>query len=112
MATLERRRLGRTGLEVTRIGFGALEIGRDWGLGEGVARRRPEAEEAGRTLNGVLDLGINLIDTARAYHGSEERIGVFLAARRNEYVLATKAGEHSEEPRTYSVAVGTLGVET
>jgi aryl-alcohol dehydrogenase-like predicted oxidoreductase len=101
MADLERRPLGRTGLEVTRIGFGALEIGRDWGVGDEAARRRPEAEEAGRMLNGVLDLGINLIDTARAYHRSEERIGASLAARRAEYVLATKCGEHSEEPHTY-----------
>jgi aryl-alcohol dehydrogenase-like predicted oxidoreductase len=101
MADLERRPLGRTGLEVTRIGFGALEIGRDWGVGDEAARRRPEAEEAGRMLNGVLDLGINLIDSARAYHRSEERIGASLAARRAEYVLATKCGEHSEEPRTY-----------
>ncbi len=101
MQPIERRPLGRTGLEVTLIGFGGLEIGRDWGLGDEAARRRPEAEEAGRTLNGALDLGINLIDTARAYHRSEERIGAYLAPRRNEYVLATKCGEHSEEPRTY-----------
>src|SRR5205807_9538973 len=85
----------------TRIGFGALEIGRDWGIGDEAARRRPEAEAAGEVLNGVLDLGVNLIDTARAYHRSEERIGEYLAARRGAYVLATKCGEHSEEPRTY-----------
>jgi aryl-alcohol dehydrogenase-like predicted oxidoreductase len=101
MSNLERRPLGRTGLEVTRIGFGALEIGRDWDVGDEAARRRPEAEEAGRMLNGVLDLGVNLIDSARAYHRSEERIGASIAARRAEYVLATKCGEHSEEPRTY-----------
>jgi aryl-alcohol dehydrogenase-like predicted oxidoreductase len=95
MPALERRPLGRTGLEVTRIGFGALEIGRDWGIGDEAARRRPEAEAAGEVLNGVLDLGINLIDTARAYHRSEERIGASIAARRGEYVLATKCGEHS-----------------
>src|SRR6266571_3845405 len=101
MPSLERRPLGGTGLEVTRIGFGALEIGRDWGIGDEAARRRPEAEAAGEVLNGALDLGINLIDTARAYHRSEERIGASVAARRGEYVLATKCGEHSDEPRTY-----------
>lgn len=98
---LARRPLGRTGLSVTLLGFGALEIGRDWGLGSPEERRRPSEEEAGRTLVGVLDLGVNLIDTARAYHRSEERIGRFLSSRRGEFVLATKCGEHSREPGTY-----------
>ncbi len=101
MNPLERKSLGRTGLLVTRIGFGALEIGRDWGLGDDAARSRPEAEAAARVLNGVLDLGVNLIDTARAYHRSEERIGAAVSGRRAEYLLATKCGEHSDEPRTY-----------
>jgi aryl-alcohol dehydrogenase-like predicted oxidoreductase len=101
MSALERRPLGHTGLEVTRIGFGALEIGRDWGLGDAAAQRKPTEAQAGVVLHGVLDLGINLIDTARAYHRSEERIGHSLAPRRQAYVLATKCGEHSAEPRTY-----------
>lgn len=99
--SLERRKLGKTGLEVTVIGFGSLEIGRDWGLGSEDERKRPTEEEAARVLHGVLDEGINLIDTARAYHLSEERIGNALAARRREFILATKCGEHSEEPKTY-----------
>lgn len=101
MHTREQRVLGSTGISVTRIGFGALEIGRNWGVGDETTRQRPEETEAGHVLNGVLDLGINLIDSARAYHRSEERIGATLAGRRNEYVLATKAGEHSNEPHTY-----------
>ncbi len=101
MQSWERRPLGRTGLEVTRIGFGALEIGRDWGVGDEESRRKPAETEAGAVLNGVLDLGVNLIDTARAYHRSEERIGQFLSGRRSEYVLASKCGEHSNEPQTY-----------
>lgn len=98
---LEKRILGRTGLSVTFLGFGALEIGRDWGLGDETARRRPSDEAAARVLNGVLDLGINLIDTARAYHRSEERIGQALSHRRAEFVLSSKCGEHSAEPGTY-----------
>lgn len=101
MSDLERRPLGQTGLAVTRIGFGALEIGRDWGLGDAAAQRRPTEAQAGIVLNGVLDLGVNLIDSARAYHRSEERIGKYLAQRRQAYVLATKCGEHSAEPHTY-----------
>ncbi len=98
---LEKRPLGRTGLESTFIGFGALEIGRDWGLGDAGERARPDDEEAGRVLNAVLDLGINLVDTAAAYHRSEDRIGAHLSARRSEYVLATKCGEHNREPDTF-----------
>lgn len=98
---LEKRALGNTGLQVTFIGFGALEIGRDWGLGDAEQRRRPAEEEAGKTLNAVLDMGVNLIDTARAYHESEARIGKYIAHRRAEYVLCSKCGEHSDDPRTY-----------
>jgi aryl-alcohol dehydrogenase-like predicted oxidoreductase len=98
---LEKRPLGKTGLESTFVGFGALEIGRDWGLGDAGERQRPEDAEAGRVLNSVLDLGVNLIDTAAAYHRSEERIGAHIAGRRSEYVLATKCGEHNREPDTY-----------
>ena len=61
---LEKRPLGRTGLVSTFIRFGALEIGRDWGLGDLAERQRPGDAEAGRVLNSVLDLGVNLIDTA------------------------------------------------
>lgn len=92
---LTKRRIGRTGHEVTFVGFGALEIGRNWGLGADADRLKPAEAEAGAVLNGVLDLGINLIDTARAYHYSEERIGKYVAGRRSEYVLATKCGEHT-----------------
>ncbi len=80
--------LGRTGLTVTRLGFGAMEIRgpRIWG-------GRPVTEEQARTiLNAVLDAGINFIDTANDYGRSEEFIGKFIAHRRSEYILATKCG--------------------
>ena len=101
MAAIEKRRLGENGPEVTFFGFGALEIGRNWGLGEGAEVQRPDEAEAGRVLNAVLDLGVNLIDTASAYHASEARIGQAIRGRRGEFVLATKCGEHNDEPRTY-----------
>lgn len=97
---LEKRSIGRMNhTEVTFLGFGALEIGRNWGMGSD--NQRPEEEVAGKVLTTVLDLGINLIDTASAYHRSEERIGKYVSDRRAEYVLATKCGEHSNEPGTY-----------
>ncbi|MBR7187457.1 MAG: aldo/keto reductase [Clostridia bacterium] len=72
--------LGRTGLEISRTGFGALPI------------QRVSFEEADRLLNRALDGGITYIDTARAYTDSEEKIGRAIAHRRGEYVLATKTG--------------------
>ncbi|WP_339060503.1 aldo/keto reductase [Tepidibacillus marianensis] len=102
MKALEKRHIERMdNTEVTFLGFGALSIGRDWGYGTMEQKQRPTEEESGRILNSILDLGVNLVDTARAYHQSEERIGNYISSRRNEYVLATKCGEHSIEPSTY-----------
>lgn len=95
------RPIGQTGLQCTVIGFGALEIGRDWGVGSVIEKKRPEESDAEKTLQCVLELGVNLIDSASAYHRSEERIGKFIADRRGDYILATKCGEHNREPDTY-----------
>ncbi|MEW6512171.1 MAG: aldo/keto reductase [Bacteroidota bacterium] len=101
MLAIPLRTLGRTGLQVSLIGFGALEIGRDWGIGPPERRKRPAENQAGSTLREVLDFKVNLIDTASAYHRSEERIGKFIASRRREFILATKCGEHNGEPGTF-----------
>jgi aryl-alcohol dehydrogenase-like predicted oxidoreductase len=77
-----RRPFGRTGLTVPALGFGAGGVG-DPSFSEG---------DAASLLNAVLDLGIGLIDTARSYGPSEERIGRHLARRRGEFVLSTKVG--------------------
>lgn len=100
MKALEKRIIPRmNGTAVTFLGLGGLEIGRNWGMGTDT--ERPDAETAGIVLNTALDAGITLIDTASAYHKSEERIGASVSGRRSEYVLASKCGEHSDEPRTY-----------
>jgi aryl-alcohol dehydrogenase-like predicted oxidoreductase len=75
------------------IGFGAFKIGRNEGIKYPRAYELPTAAQAGKLLNEVLDLGINLIDTAPAYGLSEERIGQALAHRRGEFFLSTKVGE-------------------
>jgi aryl-alcohol dehydrogenase-like predicted oxidoreductase len=80
--------LGRTGLKVTRLSYGAMEIrgSRIWG-------GRPVIEKQAETiLNAVLDAGINFIDTANDYGRSEEFIGKYLAHRKDEFILATKCG--------------------
>jgi aryl-alcohol dehydrogenase-like predicted oxidoreductase len=76
------RPFGRTGLEVPVLGFGAMQAG-DPRLSE---------EQAARLLNHAVDLGLTLVDTARSYGQSEERIGRHLARRRDEFVLSTKVG--------------------
>lgn len=89
-----RRRLGRTGLTPSPIGFGAFKIGRNQGVKYEQAYELPDEEDCGRLLNQVLDLGIDLIDTAPAYGTSETRIGRHLARRRDEFILSTKVGEN------------------
>lgn len=83
------------------LGLGALEIGRDWGLGDAAARRRCDEPTALAVVDEALCSGMTLIDTARAYHRSEERLGLALQGRRDGVFLATKCGEHSREPNTY-----------
>lgn len=88
MIGIEKRTLGRTGLEVTALGYGAMEVrgSRIWG-------GRPVTDQQAETiLNAVLDAGINFIDTANDYGRSEAFIGRFISGRRSEYYLATKCG--------------------
>jgi aryl-alcohol dehydrogenase-like predicted oxidoreductase len=86
MADLPKRELGRTGLQVTMLGYGAMEL-------RGPPRGRETSEEQAETiLNAVLDAGINYIDTSVDYGVSEERIGRYIGHRRSEYYLASKCG--------------------
>jgi aryl-alcohol dehydrogenase-like predicted oxidoreductase len=81
-----KRELGRTGLQVTTLGYGAMEL-------RGAPRARDITEAQAETiLNAVLDAGINYIDTSIDYGLSEERIGRYIAHRRAEYYLASKCG--------------------
>ena len=72
--------LGRTGLEVTRLGYGA-------------AHHRPMTDDEARAVHeAVLESVINFIDTSDDYGNSEELIGRYLSHRRSEILLATKCG--------------------
>lgn len=75
---MEKTRLGRTGLMVTRCSFGALPI------------QRITFEEAKRLLVKAYGEGINFFDTARAYTDSEEKIGYALSEVRKAIIIATK----------------------
>ena len=80
--TIEARVLGRTGLNVSALGFGAEAIG----------RRGRSFQDAERTLNAVLDMGVTLLDTASAYGNSEEFIGRALSVRKDDFIIVTKCG--------------------
>jgi len=88
MSDLPTTDLGRTGLTISKIGFGAMELRGPYGDWP----RPVDDDNANRLLNLVLDSGITLIDTAPDYGLSEELIGKHLAGRRDEYILATKCG--------------------
>lgn len=90
------RPLGKTGLSVSPIAFGAFKIGRNQKIKYAQGYELPTDEQTAALLHGVLDLGINWIDTAPAYGLSEERIGRHLAPRRGEFLLSTKVGETFE----------------
>jgi aryl-alcohol dehydrogenase-like predicted oxidoreductase len=84
---MQYRTLGRTGLRVSDVGFGAMTIG-------GEAFGATDDAESLRALHHAIDIGMNFIDTADAYGRghSEELIAQVLKTRRKEVVLATKGG--------------------
>jgi aryl-alcohol dehydrogenase-like predicted oxidoreductase len=82
---VNRRPLGRTGLEVSEVGYGAWGIGGSMWLGA-------DDEESLRALNRAIDLGLTLIDTALGYGNghSEELVGQVVRARSERVVVSTK----------------------
>jgi len=78
-------RLGKTGLQVSRVGFGGIPI------------QRLSEEDAVRVVRHALDLGVTWIDTANGYTTSEERIGKAIAGRRDQLVIATKTGARDRD---------------
>jgi hypothetical protein len=79
---MERRRLGRTDMDASALGFGGSEIGYE-STGQATVTR---------LLNAALDAGLNVIDTAECYVDSEALIGKAVSGRRREFFLFTKCG--------------------
>jgi len=98
---MQTRVLGRTGLEVSVIGFGGIPI------------CRPSREEAVKVLRRALDLGINYFDTARGYKASEERLAEALKGRREECIIASKSGKRKAEDilKDIETSLQTLGTD-
>ena len=79
---MERRTFGKTGLQISPLGFGGAPVG----------FLETEQKAVATILNELLDQGVNLIDTAARYDGSEEMIGNTISRRRDDYVLVSKCG--------------------
>lgn len=101
MGELRTRRLGRTGLEVTELGLGAMDT--------------PTSDEGAATIHAAIDQGITFIDTAREYAGSEFLLGQVIRERGGKDVqIASKTFSHSINGSQYDVdrSIKTLGVES
>ena len=80
---MEKRKFGKTDMEVSVLGFGGAEIG---------FNPQQTQEDVNQLLNSALDAGLNLIDTAAGYLKSEQMIGKAVGKRRKEFYLITKCG--------------------
>jgi aryl-alcohol dehydrogenase-like predicted oxidoreductase len=89
---MDRRPLGRTGLSLSPIGYGAFKIGRNQGIKYASPYELPDDATVARLLSGLVERGVNWFDTAPAYGTSEERIGKLLP-RADGLVVSTKVGE-------------------
>jgi aryl-alcohol dehydrogenase-like predicted oxidoreductase len=92
VSPVERRRLGRTGRDVSVVGLGTWQLGADWGA--------VSDEQAHEVLHAALDAGVTMLDTADVYGDgrSERLIGEVLAARGrpDDVLVATKAGRRAD----------------
>lgn len=87
------RELGSTGIHVSVIGLGTVKFGRTQGLKYPTAFELPTDTAIANLLGVAKELGVNLLDTAPAYGSSEQRLGSLLLGQRQEWIIATKAGE-------------------
>lgn len=86
------RTLGRTGWKISEVSFGAWAIGGEpWGL--------TDDRQSLRAMHRAIDLGVNFIDTADVYGDghSEQLIAQLRRERREEIIVATKAGRRLPE---------------
>ncbi len=80
---MEKRKFGKTDMEVSVLGFGGAEIG---------FNKDQTQADVDRLLNSALDAGLNLIDTAAGYLKSEQMIGAAVGERRKDFYLISKCG--------------------
>lgn len=97
---MEYRLLGKTGLRVSRMGFGGIPI------------QRIDAEGTKALIHKLRDAGVNYIDTARAYTVSEEYLGYALEGIRDDFVLATKSMARTKEAMAADIETSLRNLRT
>lgn len=97
---MEYRILGKTGLRVSRIGFGGIPI------------QRIDAEGTRALMQALVEKGVNYIDTARGYTVSEEYLGYGLEGIRDKFVLATKSMSRDKESMARDIAISLANLRT
>lgn len=97
---MEYRILGKTGLKISRLGFGGIPI------------QRIDAEGTKSLIYKLREAGINYIDTARAYTVSEEYLGYSLEGIRNDFVIATKSGSRTKEAMAADIDISLKNLRT
>ncbi len=97
---MEYRELGKTGLRISRLGFGGIPI------------QKTSAEETKSLLRYLMEQGVNYIDTARAYTVSEEYIGYALQGVRERFVLATKSMARTAEAMARDIDISLSNLQT
>ena len=107
---MEHRILGRTGLKVSSLSLGTVEMGVNYGIRKPNESERPGRSEAINLLQYAADRGINLFDTAPAYGESEEALGEALGRRQDCY-FATKVSIPEENGRVLTGKALRLAVD-
>ena len=97
---MEYRVLGKTGLKVSRMGFGGIPI------------QRTDAEGAKAVIRYLMDRGVNYIDTARGYTVSEEFLGYALEGIRDKFVIATKSMARTKEAMAADIETSLKNLRT
>ena len=97
---MEYRILGKTGLKISRMGFGGIPI------------QRIDAEGTKALMHKLLENGVNYIDTARGYTVSEEYLGVGLEGIREHFVLATKSMSRTAEAMAKDIDISLKNLRT
>ena len=97
---MEYRILGKTGLKISRLGFGGIPI------------QRIDAEGTKALMHKMKDLGINYIDTARGYTVSEEYLGYALEGIREHFVIATKSMARTREAMAADIEISLKNLRT
>lgn len=97
---MEYRILGKTGLRISRLGFGGIPI------------QRTDRETVRGLVEKMAQAGINYIDTARGYTVSEEYLGYALEGIRDKFILATKSMSRTKEAMAKDIATSLKNLRT